>query len=148
MLVTASLPQAISGPCSGYYATYHANMTLMQFLCLLLFCLQLWFFSYFVASFILINVYALYAGVVTRNDKTSSVFPQWSIMFMQSLLLFMFWLNMVSMEDQLVPLNKVIENSPESAKVSLLQTQHWLQARQYSSAAVPVHLRPIQLPSS
>lgn len=37
----------------------------------------------------------------------------------QSLLLFMFWLNIVSMEEQLVPLNKVIEASPGSAKVRL-----------------------------
>ena len=79
--------------------------------------LQLWFFSYFSTSFILVNGYALYAGIITRHDKTASVFPQWTIMFMQSLLLFIFWLNMVSMEEQLVPLNKVIENSPESAKV-------------------------------
>jgi hypothetical protein len=40
---------------------------------------------------VLINVYSLYAGVLTKDDKTSSVFPQWSIMFMQSLLLFMYW---------------------------------------------------------
>eukprot|EP00878_Enallax_costatus_P025675 GHUV01027494.1.p1 GENE.GHUV01027494.1~~GHUV01027494.1.p1 ORF type:complete len:397 (+),score=107.32 GHUV01027494.1:402-1592(+) len=77
---------------------------------------KLWFFSYFLTSFVLVNGYALYAGIITRHDRTASVFPQWSIMFMQSLLLFIFWLNMVSMEEQLVPLNKVIENSPESAK--------------------------------
>lgn len=52
---------------------------------------RLWFFAYFAVSFILINVYSLYAGVLTQDDKTSSVFPQWSIMVMQSLLLFMFW---------------------------------------------------------
>jgi hypothetical protein len=52
---------------------------------------RLWFFAYFAASFVLINVYSLYAGVLTKNDKTSSVFPQWSIMVMQSLLLSMYW---------------------------------------------------------
>lgn len=52
---------------------------------------RLWFFAYFAASFVLINVYSLYAGVLTRDDKTSSVFPQWSIMVLQSLLLFMYW---------------------------------------------------------
>jgi hypothetical protein len=46
-----------------------------------------------------------------------------SIVAMQSMLLFMFWLNIVSMEEQLVPLNKVIENSPQQAKASVCQTQ-------------------------
>ncbi|WIA17081.1 hypothetical protein OEZ85_013980 [Tetradesmus obliquus] len=93
---------------------------------------RLWFFAYFAASFVLINVYSLYAGVLTRDDKTSSVFPQWSIMVLQSLLLFMYWLNLVSMEEQLVPLNKFIENWPSSAKELITRcdvvTEHELKA--------------------
>lgn len=63
--------------------------------------------------------YSFWAGWLTSADKTVSVWPQMSIVAMQSLLLFMFWLNIVSMEEQLVPLNKVIEASPGSAKVRL-----------------------------
>lgn len=79
---------------------------------------RLWFFTYYAASFILLLAYSFWAGWLTSDDKTVSVWPQLSIVAMQSLLLFMFWLNIVSMEEQLVPLNKVIENSPNSAKVS------------------------------
>lgn len=63
--------------------------------------------------------YSFWAGWLTSADKTVSVWPQISIVAMQSLLLFMFWLNILSMEVQLVPLNKVIEASPGSAKVRL-----------------------------
>eukprot|EP00775_Hariotina_reticulata_P001342 gene1342-1685_t len=82
---------------------------------------RMWFFLYFVVSFALINLYSLWAVWLTKDDKTTSVAPQWSIMAMQSVLLLMFWLGIVGMEEQLVPLNKVIENSPESAK-ELIQT--------------------------
>jgi len=78
---------------------------------------RLWFFTYFSASFVLLLIYSFWAGWLTSPDKTVSVWPQMSIVAMQSLLLFMFWMNVVSMEEQLVPLNKVIENSPSSAKV-------------------------------
>ncbi|WIA21570.1 hypothetical protein OEZ85_000762, partial [Tetradesmus obliquus] len=67
---------------------------------------KMWFCIYFVVTFCLINLYSLYASWLTWSDKTTSVLPQWSIMFMQSMLLFMFWFNMVSLEEQLVPLNK------------------------------------------
>jgi hypothetical protein len=78
---------------------------------------MLWFFAYYSASFVLLLCYSFWAGWLTSDDKTVSVWPQMSIVAMQSMLLFMFWLNIVSMEEQLVPLNKVIENSPGSAKV-------------------------------
>lgn len=78
---------------------------------------RLWFFVYYSASFVLLLCYSFWAGWLTSDDKTVSVWPQMSIVAMQSMLLFMFWLNIVSMEEQLVPLNKVIENSPGSAKV-------------------------------
>jgi hypothetical protein len=78
---------------------------------------RLWFFTYFSASFVLLLVYSFWAGLLTSGDKTVSVWPQMSIVAMQSMLLFMFWLNIVSMEEQLISLNKVIENSPASAKV-------------------------------
>jgi hypothetical protein len=78
---------------------------------------RLWFFIYYAASFILLMAYSFWAGWLTSEDKTISVWPQMSIVLMQSILLFMFWLNIVGMEEQLVPLNKVIENSPNSAKV-------------------------------
>lgn len=47
-----------------------------------------------------------------------SLYPQLSIIAMQSVLRFMFWNTIAHMEDQLVPLNKVIENSPLHAKAS------------------------------
>lgn len=59
------------------------------------------------------------AGWLTREDMTVSLYPQLSIIAMQSVLLFMFWNTIVHMEDQLVPLNKVIENSPHHAKASV-----------------------------
>jgi hypothetical protein len=78
---------------------------------------RLWLFTYFSASFVLLLVYSFWAGWLTSGDKTVSVWPQLSIVAMQSILLFMFWLNIISMEEQLISLNKVIENSPASAKV-------------------------------
>ena len=78
---------------------------------------RLWFFTYFTASFVLLLIYSFWAGWLTSADKTVSVWPQMSIVAMQSLLLLMFWMNVVNMEEQLVPLNRVIENSPSSAKV-------------------------------
>jgi hypothetical protein len=75
--------------------------------------------QYFAASFILLLLYGLWAGWLTRQDKTVSVWPQLSIILMQSMLLFMFWMTSVNMEEQLVPLNKVIEREPEAAKASI-----------------------------
>jgi hypothetical protein len=59
------------------------------------------------------------AGWLTREDMTVSLYPQLSIIAMQSVLLFMFWNTIIHMEDQLVALNKVIENSPHHAKASV-----------------------------
>jgi hypothetical protein len=75
------------------------------------------FVQYFAATFILLMVYGFWAGWLTLNDKTVSVWPQLAIVAMQSVLLFEFWMAAVNMEEQLVPLNKVIENQPEAAKV-------------------------------
>lgn len=74
--------------------------------------------QYFTASFVLLLVYGLWAGWLTQDDMTVSVWPQLSIVAMQSMLLFMFWMTAVNMEEQLVPLNKVIEREPDAAKAS------------------------------
>jgi hypothetical protein len=43
----------------------------------------MWFCIYFAVTFCLINIYSLYTSWLTWSDKTTSVLPQWSIMFMQ-----------------------------------------------------------------
>jgi hypothetical protein len=74
--------------------------------------------QYFAASFVLLMLYGLWAGWLTQEDTTVSVWPRLSIILMQSMLLFMFWMTSVNMEEQLVPLNRVIEREPEAAKAS------------------------------
>lgn len=75
--------------------------------------------QYFVFSFVILLCYGFWAGWLTKDDSTVSVWPQLSIVAMQSMLLFMFWMTAVNMEEQLV--STVLLQGPGVCNVTYAQ---------------------------